>query len=214
MDCEPNWAMDVRQHGRIISGSVKLVNESSNLKTRLSRVDVATNSFRELLRYERRGIQTLETPPSEAIGKLASIKKNIIEEHLRNELVRARAKSETASTAASKLSPFAKVIYKIGEMYGELDDVSELERIEIEAREEMDRTRLQVQLSKAEKAEFKGQKKKALDAYLDALFVIRKDSIDDSRQQKEINAIEEKIRSLGGKIPAVRSDGPWDQTSV
>ncbi len=94
------------------------------------------------------------------------------------------------------------MIDKIGEMYGELDDVSELERVEIEAREEMDRTRLQVELSKAEKAEFKGQKKKALDAYLDALFVIRKDSIDDSHQQKEIDAIEEKIRSLGGKIPA------------
>jgi hypothetical protein len=80
--------------------------------------------------------------------------------------------------------------------------VSVLQPLEQEARAYMDKARLDNELEKAEKAEFKGQKKKALDAYLDALFLIRKDSIDDAKQQKEISQIELKIRELGGEVPS------------
>lgn len=62
--------------------------------------------------------------------------------------------------------------------------------------------RLAVELEKAEKAEFKGQNKKALDAYLEALFVLRKDKIPDTEQAHEVDMIEGKIANLGGDIPS------------
>jgi hypothetical protein len=181
---------------------VKLINKSKKLDTRLSRIEVALRSCRHLLRYEERGIETIGTPPSEAIAELQEAKVKIIKETAEEDLEKARSKSENAATPASKVSPFAKVIERIGGLYQHLDDVSVLQPLEQEARAYMDKARLDNELEKAEKAEFKGQKKKALDAYLDALFLIRKDSIDDAKQQKEISQIELKIRELGGEVPS------------
>jgi hypothetical protein len=200
-NCELFWESDVEQHGRIIRESVKLIENSKNFRTRLSRISVAMRSCEQLLKYERHGIETIATPPSEAIQKLKNTRQSLAESYVQDELVKARTKSRNAASSTGMVSPFAKVIEKIGELYGEMSDVSKLEILERETREEMDHAHLAGELDKAEKAAFKGQKKKAIDAYLDALFVIKKDSIDDALQQKQITEIESKIRDLGGEIP-------------
>ncbi len=48
---------------------------------------------------------------------------------------------------------------------------------------------------------FKGQKKRACEAYLDALYLLRKDSIPDDQQRTQILEIESKIKELGGEVP-------------
>lgn len=199
--CEPLWAMDVDQHSRIISESVKLIENSKNVKTRLSRIDVARRSCEQLLHYEQRSIETIATPPSKAIHELERVRKELVENHIEEELVKARTKSQSALTLAGKTQPFGKVIEKIGEFYSAISDVTVLEQLERETREELDKARLEIELEKAEKAEFKGQKKKAIDAYLGALFIISKDSIDDERQATQIRDIKAKISALGGEVP-------------
>lgn len=200
-DCEDVWAQDVEQNSRILSESLDIIDRSQNFKTRLSRAETAIHCCKRLQKYESRGIATIGTPPSEAIRRIKEAKQGIIENYVTDELLKARTKSHNAVTASGKVSPYSKVIDKIGEFYGELSDVSNLEELERETRVEMDQARLAAELEKAEKAEFKGQKKKAIDAYMDALFVIRKDSIDDAQQSDQIHEIKEKIRGLGGKIP-------------
>ena len=48
----------------------------------------------------------------------------------------------------------------------------------------------------AKKAEFKNQRKKALDKYYEALYFLKNDEIDDSLQQDHISMIESKIKEL------------------
>lgn len=200
-ECEPVWLMDVEQRGRIVGDSARIINESKNVSTRLSRIDVAIDSFRALQKYEARGIETLETPPSRGIARLTSLRQEIIGEHVREELTEARSKSRNATTPAGRTSPFAKVIEKVTEFYKQAEDTAALAKLEREAREEMDRARLAVEIEKAERAAFKGQKKRAIDAYLDALFILKRDSIDDADQRTEIEDIRHKIQELGGEVP-------------
>ena len=65
----------------------------------------------------------------------------------------------------------------------------------------MDAVRLGVEIERAEKLAFKAQKKRACDAYLDALYLLRKDSIPDDQQRTQIIEIESKIKELGGEVP-------------
>ncbi len=51
-------------------------------------------------------------------------------------------------------------------------------------------------LNDAKKAEFKGDKKKALDKYYEALYFLQHDEIDDALQTNEIEDIEAKIKEL------------------
>ena len=199
--CDELRNLDTEQYGRIVGESIKLIEKSRVLKTRLGRIDDAIRACQELLKYDHRKIKTLVTWPSEAIEELERVRRKIVLKEIDDQLVKARTKSQNATTSASKISPYNKIIDTIGSFYQVLDDVSELERIEQETRVEMDEVQLAAELERAERAEFKGQKKKALDAYLDALFLIRKDSIDDAHQVSEIRHIEAKVRDLGGKIP-------------
>jgi hypothetical protein len=61
----------------------------------------------------------------------------------------------------------------------------------------------------AEKAEFRGDKAKALDLYLDALYQVKKYQFQTSGHQQaqatKITELEEKVVSLGGRLPYEKS---------
>lgn len=52
----------------------------------------------------------------------------------------------------------------------------------------------------AERFEFKGNLKKALDSYQDVLFFLKKDEIDDAQQKTDLNRIENKIEQLKANL--------------
>lgn len=56
-------------------------------------------------------------------------------------------------------------------------------------------------LLKADKAEFKGEWKKALSAYQDVLYFLKRDHIPDDEQEDQIAAIEKKIAEMRKRIP-------------
>ena len=60
-------------------------------------------------------------------------------------------------------------------------------------------------LEAARKAEFKGNVKKAIDQYQEALFFIRNDDIDDTQQRFEINEIETKLTELRCRVNVLRA---------
>ncbi len=71
-----------------------------------------------------------------------------------------------------------------------------MDQLEARVRRFSHQTQLNAYLEAARKAEFKGQKKKALDQYLEALYFLRSDEIDDSLQAEKISELEAKISEL------------------
>jgi len=54
--CTPYVLLEVSEHGRIITESVKLINESKNAKTRVSRCDLVIEHPEAILKYGDSGI--------------------------------------------------------------------------------------------------------------------------------------------------------------
>ena len=124
---------------------------------------------------------------------------------LEDELLAARVKSQAATTPAAIVRPYSKLLEKMSDIYAALPDVSSIEEIEVRVRGEMDLIRLKTEIDKAEKLAFKGQKKRACDAFLDALYLLRTDSIPDEEQGPLIALVEAKIVELGGEVPQAGS---------
>ena len=122
-------------------------------------------------------------------------------EWVEQELVNVRSKSQAGTTPASKTRPYTKLLENFSVVYTALDDVEDVKEAELAVRQEMDTVRLGVEIERAEKLAFKGQKKRACNAYLDALYLLRKDSIPDDQQRATIVKIETKIKELGGEVP-------------
>lgn len=68
---------DISSASRIIGDSVPLIETSKNPSTRLSRCDLVLEHAERLLPYERLGIPTLETPPSEIMEKVKTARDQI-----------------------------------------------------------------------------------------------------------------------------------------
>ena len=71
------------------------------------------------------------------------------------------------------------------------------ETIELELKSLIHKTKLDKFLEAAKKAEFKGNKKKAIDQYQEALYFIRNDDVPDDQQGQYIEKIESKLKELG-----------------
>ena len=199
--CAQAWSWETESNLRVIKESANIASETKRLDTMLSRFAVAMDACRQLLKYERRGIPSMSPPPTEAIELLVSERKSAVLRWIDRELLTARAKSEAATTPAARTRGYSKLLENISTLYMQLDDTEKIRAAEISVRQELDTVRLKVELDRAGKLEFRGQKKRACDAYLDALYLVRGDSIPDDEQQTEIDRIEAKIAALGGEVP-------------
>jgi ssDNA-binding Zn-finger/Zn-ribbon topoisomerase 1 len=72
--CDPIVVMDVQQRGRIINDCMKLIDESKNIKTRLSRCDLLIEHAQALLEYEHKGIPTVNPSPSHLLSEYMPIR--------------------------------------------------------------------------------------------------------------------------------------------
>jgi hypothetical protein len=194
--CEPIVVMDVQQRGRIINDCVELVAESKNMKTRLSRCDLLVEHAHALLEYEQKGIPTISPPPSELLTEYTPMCNQIVLEGVTAEVEKALAKAEIAATSRTSINEANKALLKIRDGKQELHDQTKLDQLEARVRRFSHQTQLNAYLEAARKAEFKGQKKKALDQYLEALYFLRSDEIDDSLQAEKISELEAKIAEL------------------
>ena len=199
--CAQAWSWETESNLRVIKESVNIASTTKKLDTMLSRFGVAEDACRQLLKYERRGIPSMNPPPTEAIEMIASERRSAVLGWIDRELFAARAKSEATTTPAGRTRGYSKLLENISTLYMQLDHTEEIRTAELSVRQELDAVRLKVELDRAGKLEFRGQKKRACDAYLDALYLLRGDSIPDDEQQAEIDRIEAKIVALGGEVP-------------
>ena len=91
-DCAPFVTQDINRRAQIIDDCVRIMKESKNLKTRVSRCDVLKQQAEGLLDYERKDIPTLEVSPSEVIEACKSDREELICEGVEAEVREALAR--------------------------------------------------------------------------------------------------------------------------
>ncbi|MFX0203769.1 MAG: hypothetical protein ACFFCW_47325, partial [Candidatus Hodarchaeota archaeon] len=134
--------------------------------------------------------------PSKLLTEFTAMHDQIVLEGVTEEVEKALAKAEIATTPRISINEANKALLKIREGKKELRDQTKLDQLEIRVRRFSHETQLNAYLEAARKAEFKGQDKKALDQYQEALYFLRSDEIDDSLQAEKIGEIEAKISEL------------------
>lgn len=75
--CSVELDYKIANASRIIGDSIPIIEEGKNPGTRLSRCQLVRNHAESLLPYERLGIDTLRTPPSEIISRIEWAEKRI-----------------------------------------------------------------------------------------------------------------------------------------
>lgn len=194
--CSPIVLMDVQNKLRIINDSSRIIDESKNLKTKLSRCALIIQMATELLDYENKGIKVINPTPSVFIETYKNNRDEIILESIKQAIERAISKTKLAVTTKTKINELNKVLLLIQENKDELMDSSKTDLLEKELLEKKHKIQLDGFLEEAKKAAFKGQKKKALDQYKEALYFLKTDDIDDNLQKGYIKTINQKITEL------------------
>ena len=204
--CEPSFQLDVRQRGRIIQDSQDIIESSRNLETKLSRIQLLLDQLTALQKYEQRGITTLSIAPSEAIRIYERRRTEEIADHAKLAHDDAVAKADLTVSSRSKVTALSKGLLKLRDLaqYSP-DNIKELDRDLVQR---IAKTTMTDYLEKARKAEFKGQKQKALEQYYEALYFLKHDEVDDSLQTEHIALLEQKIVGLGGSLNNEQATAP------
>lgn len=190
--CAPGILFDIQQRFRIVNDCMRLAQDGKTFKTRYSRCNLLLEHAEQLLKYEKQGIGTISPAPSAILDEFGILKKKIVSEELGAIVDNAKSNAEVATTVRSKLSALSKGILKAREL-----PVDELDTSEIE--NELNNEILQIKLNgfeeAAKKAEFKGNAKKAIDQYAEALFLLKEEE-NPKKYSKTMNEIQKKLDNL------------------
>lgn len=195
-DCAYALNIDVTQRGRILNESIELARKGKTFSTRLSRCDLLLEHARCLLKYEGMNIQTISPTPSEILVEYGDYRDKLIIEEACKVADKGKAKAEVAATIASKYNALANSLIKVKDIFKNLSNPTFGKKVEKELKFLIHKIKLDGFLDAAKKAEFKGNKKRAIDQYQEALYFIRNDDIPDDQQIKEIKEIESKLKEL------------------
>lgn len=194
--CNTGLAIEAESRLRVLNESVKIIESTKNLATRLSRCNVVIEQAQALIKYENLGIPVITPPPSKIAQTYLDNKLIFVKEGLLEDSRQALEKAKLASTTNAKVTALSKVVLKIMDYKREYTNVKDLEIMENGLRKAIQEIQLSAFLDDAKKAEFKGNKKKALDKYYEALYFLQHDDVDDALQRDSINNIEAKIKEF------------------
>ena len=194
-DCQ-HLVGEIQSRARVLEQSMQLADKGKTFGTRLSRCELAIEHAEYLVRFEKKGVPTVSPSPSYILDEFRSLRTQIIVSEAEIVAERAFEKSSLASTANAKERALAAGVLKLREITQGLKKRSLVVPMEEKLRQEIHRVTLDGHLDAARKAEFKGNIKKAIDQYQEALYFLRNDDIDDAEQQSSIREIEAKLEEL------------------
>lgn len=194
--CGPAIMIEAKSRLKVIRESQEIINKSKKLDTVLSRIDTIIENGTALLKYEKAGINILDPLPSRLIKVAESSKEEAIIEFVNQEVDKFMTKAETSATPKSQITQASKALEKIADGRKMVQSPEVFCPIERKVKTFIHVTQLNIYLDAAKKAEFKGQNKKAIDQYQEAIYFIKNDDIDDAMQAKEIGQFESKIAEL------------------
>ncbi len=194
-NCQP-IIIEVRSRARVLEDSMRLAREGKTFGTQLSRCDLAIEHVEHLAIFERKGVRTVSPPPSAILAEYRTLRAQLVFAEADTVVEGAFEKASVASTPKAKERALAAGVLKLQEVAQALEDSSPLSSFEHRLRREIHRVTLDGYLETGRKAGFKGNLKKAIDQYQEALFFTKNDGIDDTEQQSEIQGLEAKLKSL------------------
>lgn len=139
----------------------------------------------------------MEPGPSELLAGLRKHRSRLIDGEVEAIATKAKEKASLAATPRSRERALASAVLKIKELTDKAgaDEGIATPHVQ-ELHREVHRVKLDGFLEAARKAEFKGNSKKAIDQYQEALYCLRNDGIDDVGQAVEIEDVEAKLQEL------------------
>lgn len=177
---------------QVINESIAIAKTTKNHETRLSRIDVAISTSETLLDHfpddeESRNLY----------GQLIAIRPQLHLEAFETALEKYMIKARSMKTLKSKINNAEKALVEVESAY--LDPYIDKNTVD-HYKQAINQFLTDIQVNdyaeKARKYEFKGQYSKAADSYLDALFHIKNDAIDDELQAEQILEIERLANDL------------------
>ena len=194
--CSPFVVSDIENRGRIVSESLKLAQTGKTFSTRISRIDVLLSNLDLLLTYEMKDIPTISPKPSFLIQEIQVLRRETITNEVNEIFTKSVNQADVAATPTSEYNALSKGFLKVQEILdannGEDHNFEQLLRLKLL----MHKAKIEGYINEAKKAEFKGNTKKAIDQYQEALFYIENDDVDDSLQSDLINEVKKRLATL------------------
>lgn len=198
-NCEPGVVVEVNSRFRVIKESMELAETGKTLDTRLSRCELVIEHAQALMKYERLGIKTTNPPPSVIASTYQAKRKEIMIQGLLDEARKTMGKVEVVTSPKSKINLLSKLLLLIREHKSKIPSDKQIDELEKRVATTISQVQLGAYLEEARKAEFKGNRKRALDQYYEALYFLKHDEVDDTLQASSISEVETKIKELSGK---------------
>lgn len=198
-ECSPLVAMDIQQRVRIMDDSKRLASEGKTFTTRFSRFQLLIEQLEHLLEYEKRNISTLTPSPSKLLDDLRGYEHKIISEETAKVSEKAKKQAQVAINTTAKFNLLAKASLKVQEIYSAAEQKKGEQQAVNELQELMHRVKLDGYLESAEKARFKGNIKKAIDQYKEALFYAMSIDLPDNQTKIYVDDVRKNISELEGE---------------
>jgi len=145
---------------------------------------------------ERLDIRLINPSPSVMAQKWKIRRDRVIADEVAMVVEKAVLKSDSAGTPRTRVSALTQILPKLLDYQRQCADSDIMEPIIADMKRRIHRTQFSVFIDAAKKAEFKNQKKKALDQYQEALYFLKTDAVPDEQQSEIIKRLESKIEEL------------------
>lgn len=192
--CHDPVVLSVQSMTKVINESIELVNNSKVFNTRIGRLETTIDTFRRLdEEYWSKGIRFFKPEPKIAIEKLERQKFELIEDEIKKKIERHLDKSKRAKTIKTKISNADKALDELLKFSQEYD--YENKALEDNINTYIKKAQFDDFVENAEKFEFKGNHKKAIDQYQEALFFLR---------DNELPGVDAIIEEINNKIKVLK----------
>lgn len=198
--CNSAFLLEVQSRYRVYEESGQIINNSKNIDTIGSRARIIFEHLRRFYEFEKKGIDFMEPKASIMLQNLPREIDERFREVLQENIKDLLFKAKINPSPKSKITILSKGLLQIESAKKYLSNNNSLNDIQKELNAIIHKIQLDVFLESAQKAEFKGAKKKALEYYYEALYFLRHDEVADALQHESIQSIEEKIRELDASI--------------
>ena len=201
-DCHAEWQRAREEEPQRLADALARVDSDIELKDRVTAADRARKSAERLAPFEAAGLATdIDVSAAATAQRMRDFPGAAMGELVASELPSARARSQAAKTREAVMEPFQTLLTRLYELQPFIEDENAFERYAQQVREYLDGVDLEAAIKAAEMEEFKGNRPRAVELYLEALFLARKDAIDDGDQSSTIDTLRDKIINLGGELP-------------
>lgn len=201
--CNARYEAAKAEQPDVFSETMATVEDTSaDLSARISAATRALSAAQTLAPFEAVNLPTgLDRSAKDSIAKLEPFPDTALRDYVSAKLQRATAQSDVAKTAEARMAPYQDLLQDVMGLQPVMPHQGEWQRQVQRVREALDNVDLNAAITAAEKEEFKGNTDQAIELYLEALFLARKDAIDDEAQLDTIRKLQAKVTGLGGTLP-------------